>query len=80
VKNLLIEFTLCHEIGHHVHRHRFGRDPEQEEDADSYAARIIARRSGRVILRVARGLVALYGILRRRRAGGLGNQRNGKPE
>lgn len=32
-------FTLFHEVGHHVHKHWFGQDPEQEQDADSYAAR-----------------------------------------
>jgi len=32
-------FTLFHEVGHHVHKHWFGQDPEQERDADAYAAR-----------------------------------------
>lgn len=32
-------FTLFHEVGHHVHKHWFGQDSEQEQDADSYAAR-----------------------------------------
>ncbi len=33
-----VEKTLYHEIGHHVHRHSFGRQPEQEKEADRYAA------------------------------------------
>lgn len=33
-----IEKTLYHEIGHHVHRHSFGQQPEQEKEADRYAA------------------------------------------
>lgn len=33
-----IERTLYHEIGHHVHRHSFGQQPEQEKEADRYAA------------------------------------------
>ncbi|MBE9557677.1 MAG: hypothetical protein IMF08_12535 [Proteobacteria bacterium] len=32
-----VEKTLYHEIGHHVHRHTFGRQPEQEKEADRYA-------------------------------------------
>jgi hypothetical protein len=32
-----VEQTLYHEIGHHVHRHTFGRQPEQEKEADRYA-------------------------------------------
>ncbi len=33
-----IEHTLYHEIGHHVHRHTFGQQPEQEKEANRYAA------------------------------------------
>lgn len=36
---LFTEHTLYHEIGHHVHRHTFGQQPEQEKEADRYAAR-----------------------------------------
>lgn len=32
-----VEKTLYHEIGHHVHRHTFGQQPEQEKEADRYA-------------------------------------------
>jgi hypothetical protein len=32
-----IEYTLYHEIGHHMHRHSFGQRPEQEQEADAYA-------------------------------------------
>ena len=40
---LRIEQTLYHEIGHHVHRHSFGQDPEQEKEADEYAQKILAK-------------------------------------
>jgi hypothetical protein len=39
-----MELTLYHEIGHHVHRHTFGQDPEQEDAADKYAKRIMAQK------------------------------------
>ena len=35
--------TLYHEIGHHVHRHGFGQQPEQEREADRYAARLMKK-------------------------------------
>jgi hypothetical protein len=54
LNNLIIESTLYHEIGHHVHRHTFGQDPEQEADADDYADRIMAYRSNHFLFRVAR--------------------------
>jgi hypothetical protein len=38
---LNIEYTLYHEIGHHVHRHSFGQILEQEQEADSYAGRLM---------------------------------------
>jgi hypothetical protein len=38
---LRIENTLYHEIGHHVHRHTFGQDPEQEKEADRYAVKML---------------------------------------
>lgn len=40
---LWIENTLYHEIGHHAHRHTFGRDPAQEKEADRYAANILKK-------------------------------------
>ena len=40
---LRIEKTLYHEIGHHVHRHSFGQDPEQEKEADEYALKILTK-------------------------------------
>jgi hypothetical protein len=49
VNNFQIEGTLYHEIGHHVHRHTFGQDPEQEEAADEYADRIMAQRSSHLL-------------------------------
>lgn len=36
--HFLLRNTLYHEIGHHVHRHTFGQDPEQEREANRYAA------------------------------------------
>jgi len=54
VNNFQIEGTLYHEIGHHVHRHTFGQDPEQEEAADKYADRIMAQRSSHLLFRLAR--------------------------
>lgn len=33
-----VEHTLYHEIGHHFHRHTFGQQPEQEKEANRYAA------------------------------------------
>jgi hypothetical protein len=56
VNNLIIESTLYHEIGHHVHRHTFGQEPEQEAEADDYANRIMANSSGHFLFRVARML------------------------
>src|SRR5262245_4519078 len=32
----IIESTLYHEIGHHLHRHQFGQDEQQEKEADEY--------------------------------------------
>lgn len=45
-----IEKTLYHEIGHHVHRHTFGQDPDQEREANQYAATIL--RKSHPLLRV----------------------------
>ena len=75
LNNFIIESTLYHEIGHHVHRHTFGEDPDQEREADKYASRIIANihpllfRIGRWFAVVGRGLIRafLYSQLRHRR-------------
>lgn len=56
LNNFIIEGTLYHEIGHHVHRHTFGQDPEQEADADDYADRIMAYNSSHFLFRVGRVL------------------------
>ena len=37
------EIVLYHEVGHHVHRHTFGQLPDQEKEADRYAAKILRR-------------------------------------
>ena len=56
VNNFVIESTLYHEIGHHVHRHTFGQDPEQEAEAENYANRLMANSSSHVFFRFARVL------------------------
>ena len=38
----MIESTLYHEIGHHIHRHTFGQDDDQERAADKYSDRTMA--------------------------------------
>jgi hypothetical protein len=60
VNNFIIERNLYHEIGHHAHRHTFGQDPEQEEEAERYADRIMAR-SGHWYYRIGRLLAARSG-------------------
>lgn len=52
VVNIDRRFTLFHEIGHHVHKHWFGQDPEQEKEANSYARDLVLKNSsqfGRVV-------------------------------
>lgn len=51
--NFIIENTLYHEIGHHVYRHTFGQEPEQEKEANDYADRIMLN-SNHLLFRVAR--------------------------
>jgi hypothetical protein len=58
LNNFIIENALYHEIGHHVHRHTFGQDPDQETAADNYADRIMAYRSSHLLFRVGRFLKA----------------------
>ena len=40
---LFTEKVLYHEIGHHLYRHNFGTDPEQEKEADRYAFSIMKK-------------------------------------
>jgi hypothetical protein len=35
-----LEMVFYHEIGHHVHRHTFGQEKKQEEEADAYSSKI----------------------------------------
>jgi hypothetical protein len=49
-----MERTLYHEIGHHVHRHTFGQDPDKEDAADEYAGRMMAQRSNHFLFKVVR--------------------------
>ena len=60
LNNYIIESTLYHEIGHHVHRHTFGQDPEQEAAADEYADRTMAYGSDHLLFKLLR-------IIKRRR-------------
>lgn len=53
LNNFIIESVLYHEIGHHVHRHMFGQDPDQEREADNYSARIMAN-SHHLLFRIFR--------------------------
>lgn len=52
---LPIEKTLYHEIGHHVHRHKFGYDLDQEKEADRYAA-ILQRKYHPILRTIVRSL------------------------
>ena len=53
LNSFVIESTLYHEIGHHVHRHTFGQDPDQEKEAMDYSSRVMANTS-RLPLRIMR--------------------------
>jgi hypothetical protein len=41
--NAVHRLTLFHEVGHHVNRHWFGQDPQQESEADEYAGSVARR-------------------------------------
>ena len=43
ISALFTEKVLYHEIGHHVNRHNFGIDPDQEKEADRYAFQIMKK-------------------------------------
>lgn len=53
VNRFIIEYTLYHEIGHYVHRHTFGQDHDQEQEAEEYAQRVFAN-SNHTIFRIGR--------------------------
>ena len=55
-----IRHTLYHEIGHHVHRHTFGQDPDQEREANQYAANLLGKQYP-VLALVFRGFAKLVG-------------------
>lgn len=57
VNNFVVESTLYHEIGHHVHRHTFGQDPNQEKEAEKYSDRMMAN-SNHLLFRIGRLLCA----------------------
>jgi hypothetical protein len=42
VNLFIIEGTLYHEIGHHIHRHTFGQDEDQEKAANKYSDHTMA--------------------------------------
>jgi hypothetical protein len=50
-----IESILYHEIGHHINRHTFGQDEDQEKEADDYSDYLM-RRSSHLIFRILRAL------------------------
>lgn len=52
------EKVLYHEVGHHIHRHTFGQIPDQEREADKYAAKIL-RREHPIMYWFAKGLSKL---------------------
>lgn len=62
---LFHEHTLYHEIGHHYHDHTFGKDPEQEKQANDYAHQFVRANHpwligiGRALAKVVRPLVRL---------------------
>ncbi len=60
--NFFIERILYHEIGHHVHRHTFGQDPEQEEEAEKYSDKILAN-SNRLVFRTGRFLKRAFRVI-----------------
>jgi len=49
---LRTEHTLYHELGHHVHRHTFGQDTDQEKEADEYAS-ILMKKSHPTMRKIA---------------------------
>lgn len=55
-------FTLFHEIGHHVHRHWYGQDPEQERQASAYASATRARTRPWWLRPLIAVLQALWGV------------------
>jgi hypothetical protein len=59
--------TLVHEVGHHVHKHWFGQDPEQEAEAEAYVRAAAARRVP-IWLRVARRLIKIAANILQRSA------------
>lgn len=58
--SLLTEKVLYHEIGHHKHRHTFGTDPDQEKEADRYAAKIM--KNNHPILSVFLNMISKMGL------------------
>jgi len=59
LNNFIIESTLYHEIGHHVHRHTFGEDQDQEREAEQYSDRIMAN-SNHLLFRIGRLLTWVF--------------------
>ncbi len=62
--NSLHRNVLFHEVGHHVHEHWFGQDPEQEADANQYAKQAVYARTpllARCALSVLGSVLRLFG-------------------
>ncbi len=54
-----IEKTTFHEIGHHLHRHTFGHDPEQEKEANIYAFKMLSK-SHYILFEILKWLAFTY--------------------
>lgn len=61
IRLLWIEHTLYHEIGHHVCRHTFGQVPQQEKEANRYAA-IILKKTHPILRMIVKTLKFVFGI------------------
>lgn len=61
----IIQNTFYHEIGHHVHNHTFGRDPEQEKEADKYAIGMLVKRYP-ILLGSVKWLAKIFKKLRKK--------------
>jgi hypothetical protein len=62
LNSFIIESTLYHEIGHHVHRHTFGQDPDQEKEANDYSDKIMLN-SSHMFSRIMRAIKRVLDLL-----------------
>ncbi len=59
IELFLIKKTFYHEIGHHVHGHTFGQDPDQEKEADRYAAKLLFK-SHPIFMGILKKLIGIF--------------------